>query len=154
LEAAAHEKKTQKSKKAGDQKHNSGSRAGGRILIIAIGWSATYALGQQPEPNPRHILDHLTFHADPSKFRTFATQQPRGPRSFETKSASESIFPDPNDPAGSQIFLHLDFPRVDLASRTDFVEVGIRHRWIDPSLKPPTLRMAQGSFFLLDSSHG
>ncbi|MCI0640939.1 MAG: peptidoglycan-binding protein [Gemmataceae bacterium] len=125
------------------------------FAIMAVGMSAMYSLGRQPEPNPAHIVQHLTFPSDLlTAFRTFQTQTPRGARSFETKSATETIFPDPGDPARSLIFLHLDFPRADLATRTDFIDIGWSHRWVDLARKPAGFHATQGAFHVLAAHFG
>lgn len=68
------------------------------FAIIGPG-AALYSLGTRPEPDPTKIAEKLTFSSNPSQWKAFQTQQMRGIRSFETKTAQETIFHDPQVPA-------------------------------------------------------
>jgi hypothetical protein len=119
------------------------------FVIIGKG-NATYSLGQFREPNPHLIKENLQFTTDLSQWRRFMTRQFRSVRSFETNSAREDIFPNPRDPATSQVFLKLRLPRENKLN--DFVELAVVHRWFEATRQPATLATHRGNFFLVDSS--
>lgn len=119
------------------------------FVLIGKG-HATYSLGQFREPNPHLITQHLRFTSDLTTWRQFTTQQFRSVRSFETNSAREDIFPNPQDPATSQVFLRLRLPRDNKLN--DIVELAVVHRWFDATRQPATMVTQRGNFFLVDSS--
>ena len=130
--------------------HEAGVKLGGIGAVLDGLLVGFQSLGRLPEPNPALIREHLRFTSDLSQWRHFSTLQFRSVRSFETNSAREDIFPNPEDAATSRAFLKLRLPRDEKLN--DIVELAVVHRWFYAGQQPTGIQTSLGNFYCMESS--